>query len=181
MLYLTVIFGSDIWERLYPNVNKTITYKQQPDIIPFDKNNVPIAFGIQNYTGWAHYIDESLYVPYVHYYIAEKALDPNTGKYFTNITDTVIKAVPCKRKDMFDFEPIKEFIDKMQLDNLYCIPNDGSIPLRLGGNYDIGVYQSIVIEIRSCEDEMVYSLVNMDDETQTQNRTPCRSIEEINE
>lgn len=81
-----------------------------PPPIPVTKQVLPIAFGMQEYSSWSHYIDESIYVPYIHFFKAQKTLNETDGTYYTKNTDEVIKAVPCS-KDSFVKPTIQNFID----------------------------------------------------------------------
>lgn len=41
----------------------------------------------------------------------------------------------------------------MDLENLYCMPNDLPFELKLGGNFDIGSYRAIQLILKRCRND----------------------------
>ena len=139
-------------------VHESLLFQKEAPEIDINDNLFYFAFGVENYeTGYARFINETIYYPKVEYIYKIK-----DGPYFKIIKKTPLTFERCQEKKFG--KEYQNLLVKGELNNSYCINN---LNLTLAGNFKYDKLSYINIGIYPC--------VNS-----SKNNNHCQSKEIIN-
>ena len=135
-------YGSNLFFHQNPQSSISQTITNDPPYIDLVKNRFFMAFGLQDLRNHSfHYIDESIYTIQM---IQRVKID-------SNITLSNIPIQKCSLEMVPDFDDLKEYYRRNQINNLYCVSNDSNIELALQSTWDGPLYKNLLINVLPCK------------------------------
>lgn len=118
-------FGQDFYFKTNATVLKKTNKVETADYIYFSKKNFPIAFGLQDFDSWEHFMDETIYTIKAFKTYTIKSKDQK-GLDKIDYLEKQLKTKICDYDDM----PIDEYsgfnVIKESYNKLYCLDYDAN-------------------------------------------------------
>lgn len=141
-LFTFLNFGSNMIYHKDPKSIFSQMVTPDPENFELYPENLFFAFGLQDLRNKSqHYIDETIY---------SIQLIKRT-KVGTNITLQYINISRCDIEQVPDIDSLKEYYNRNNINNLYCIKNYSEILPELKSTWDGALYKNILINVMGCK------------------------------
>mmetsp|Transcript_13233 Transcript_13233/g.11319 ORF Transcript_13233/g.11319 Transcript_13233/m.11319 type:complete len:283 (+) Transcript_13233:57-905(+) len=140
--------GRDIVLREEPETVESERFFEDPEPLIISPSTFNLAFGLQDPSTYAHYIDESIYKATATYTIMTRVLD-GEGNAVLNFDSTQLELTRCKPEH---FGPLSEkFANSLEINHLLCFDLEQGIDLQIQGKFESNEYRFITIDYSACD------------------------------